>query len=163
MADILQVVRLPLMSIEELLEVVRPAGLVSPETILDAIQARTQVKDSELKYRGFLRKSFQTSSLVVLMLKLKKKNNMLLFFPVPEANMAHPSRGTQVLQGEMRAALLDGNTENYDMERGYTRHAINESGDHGILIKLGTQAIINHIKMLLWDRDVRYVEEDKYS
>jgi hypothetical protein len=56
----------------------------------------------------------------------------------------------------MRSALLDGDSHNYDMERGYTRHAINESGDHGILIKLGTQAIINHIKMLLWDRDLRY-------
>jgi BTB/POZ domain-containing protein 9 len=75
---------------------------------------------------------------------------------VPDENVAHPKHGTQVLQGEMRSALLDGDSHNYDMERGYTRHAINESGDHGILIKLGTQAIINHIKMLLWDRDLRY-------
>lgn len=51
---ILQVVRLPLMSIEELLNVVRPANLVSPETILDAIQAKIQAKDSELRYRGLL-------------------------------------------------------------------------------------------------------------
>ena len=75
---------------------------------------------------------------------------------MPDENVAHPKHGTQVLQGEMRSALLDGDSHNYDMERGYTRHAINESGDHGILIKLGTQAIINHIKMLLWDRDLRY-------
>jgi len=79
----------------------------------------------------------------------------LLFIAVPDENVAHPKHGTQVLQGEMRSALLDGDSHNYDMERGYTRHAINESGDHGILIKLGTQAIINHIKMLLWDRDLR--------
>lgn len=52
--DILSVVRLPLMSLSELLGVVRPAGLVSPDTILDAIQARTQAKDSELNYRGCL-------------------------------------------------------------------------------------------------------------
>ncbi|KAJ9578309.1 hypothetical protein L9F63_005475, partial [Diploptera punctata] len=126
--DILSVVRLPLMSLSELLGVVRPAGLVSPDTILDAIQDRTQARDSELNYRGCL---------------------------MPDENVAHPRHGTQVLQGEMRSALLDGDSNNYDMERGYTRHAINESGDHGILIKLGTQAIINHIKMLLWDRDLR--------
>jgi BTB/POZ domain-containing protein 9 len=52
--DILSVVRLPLMSLSELLGVVRPAGLVSPDTILDAIQARTQARDSQLKYRGCL-------------------------------------------------------------------------------------------------------------
>lgn len=70
--------------------------------------------------------------------------------------MAHPSHGTQVLQGGMRSALLDGDSKNYDMERGYTRHAINEEGDEGILIKLGTEAILNHFKMLLWDKDARY-------
>jgi len=52
--DILSIVRLPLMSLSELLGIVRPAGLVSPDTILDAIQARTQAKDSELNYRGCL-------------------------------------------------------------------------------------------------------------
>jgi hypothetical protein len=52
--DILSVVRLPLMTLSELLGVVRPAGLVSPDTILDAIQARTQARDSELNYRGCL-------------------------------------------------------------------------------------------------------------
>lgn len=57
----------------------------------------------------------------------------------------------------MRTALLDGDCSNYDMERGYTRHAINEAGDNGILIKLGKQFIVNHINMLLWDRDLRYV------
>ena len=37
----------------------------------------------------------------------------------------------------------------------YTRHTITDTQDHGILIKLGCQCIINHIKMLLWDRDGR--------
>lgn len=78
---------------------------------------------------------------------------------MPEENVAHPLRGTQVLQGEMRSALLDGNTTDYDLEKGYTRHAIKENEDHGILIKLGTEAIINHIKMLLWDRDLRWVSQ----
>lgn len=57
----------------------------------------------------------------------------------------------------MRTALLDGDCSNYDMERGYTRHAINEAGDNGILIKLGKQFIVNHVNMLLWDRDLRFV------
>lgn len=51
---ILEVVRLPLMSIKELLDVVRPANLVSPEAILDAIQEKNQLKNSELRYRGCL-------------------------------------------------------------------------------------------------------------
>lgn len=32
---------------------------------------------------------------------------------------------------------------------------ITELKDHSILIKLGTQSIINYVKMLLWDRDLR--------
>lgn len=69
--------------------------------------------------------------------------------------MASLKQGTAVLQGEMKSALLDGNSLNYDMERGYTRHSIGTSDDPGILIKLGTQCIVNHIKILLWDKDLR--------
>ena len=79
------------MSITDLLNVVRPTGLVSSENILDAIAARTQTKDSELNYRGRL---------------------------LVDENVAHPRHGAQVLQGEMRSFLLDGDTHNYDMERG---------------------------------------------
>lgn len=79
------------MSITDLLNVVRLTGLVPPEIILDAIAAKTQIKNSELNYRG----------------------KMLL-----EENVAHPRHGAQVLQGEMRNFLLDGDTLTYDMERG---------------------------------------------
>jgi len=77
--------------------------------------------------------------------------------------------------GEVKQALLDGDTKNYDMERGFSRHPIDESQDKGIIVKLGMQVrdivmkvvslrrqilsfqcIINHIRMLLWDRDQRY-------
>jgi BTB/POZ domain-containing protein 9 len=54
----------------------------------------------------------------------------------------------------MRTALLDGETTNYDMERGFTRHPI-EDGNVGIVVRLGQPSIINHIKVLLWDRDMR--------
>lgn len=85
-------VRLGLVDIKDLLNVVRPTGLVSSEAILDAITVRTQTVDSQLNYRGRL---------------------ML------DENVAHPRLGAQVLQGEMRSFLLDGDTHNYDMERGY--------------------------------------------
>ena len=84
-------VRLNLVSITDLLNVVRPTGLISPEAILDAIAARTQTRDSDLNYRGRL---------------------------LIDVNVAHPMYGAQVLQGEMRSYLLDGDTINYDMERG---------------------------------------------
>ncbi|XP_066602241.1 BTB/POZ domain-containing protein 9 isoform X2 [Prorops nasuta] len=111
-----------------LLNIVRPTGLVSPEAILDAIATRTQTRDSDLAYRG----------------------RMLL-----DENVAHARHGAVVLQGEMRSYLLDGDTRNYDMERGYARHIITDTQDHCILIKLGTEFILNHFKMLLWDRDLR--------
>lgn len=120
--------RLSLIVITDLLNTVRPTGLVSSEAILDAISARTQTRDSQLAYRGRL---------------------------LVDENVAHPTRGAQVLQGEMRSYLLNGDTLNYDMERGYTRHTITDAPEQGILIKLGTQCIINHVKMLLWDRDMR--------
>ncbi|XP_043256322.1 BTB/POZ domain-containing protein 9 [Colletes gigas] len=126
--SVLDNVRLSLIPITDLLRIVRLTGLVSPEVILDAIAARTQVRDSDLNYRG------------------------RLFI---DENVAHPTHGAEVLQGEMRCHLLDGDTNNYDMERGYTRHTITETQEHGILIKLGTQCIINHVKMLLWDKDLR--------
>ncbi|XP_075233957.1 BTB (POZ) domain containing 9 isoform X3 [Lycorma delicatula] len=126
--SVLMTVRLPLISIPDLLTEVRPLKYVSSEALLDAISLRTIPRDNTLRHRGILK---------------------------PEENMAHPKYGTQVLLGEMRSALLDGDCMNYDMEHGYTRHAINEGSDQGILLKLGTQAIVNHIKMLLWDRDLR--------
>lgn len=80
-----------------------------------------------------------------------------MLFTEPEVNMASPQQGSLVLQGEMTSALLDGNSDNYDMERGYTRHSIGTEDDFGILIKLGTQCIVNHIKLLLWDKDLRFI------
>lgn len=37
----------------------------------------------------------------------------------------------------------------------YTRHTITDTADNSILIKLGTQCILNHMRMLLWDKDAR--------
>jgi len=54
---VMSVVRLPLISLPDLLSVVRPTKLVPPDTILDAIAARTQTRDADLRYRGCLSES----------------------------------------------------------------------------------------------------------
>lgn len=54
--DVLLAVRFELMSIEDLCKIVRPSGLVSSETILDALERQTIHRDDCLKYRGTLSK-----------------------------------------------------------------------------------------------------------
>lgn len=44
------------MSVPDLLSVVRPAGLVKPDTLLDAIADRTNARLSNLPHRGQLSK-----------------------------------------------------------------------------------------------------------
>ena len=51
---VMKCVRLPLMSVADLLSVVRPAGLVKPDALLDAIAERTNVRSSSLPHRGQL-------------------------------------------------------------------------------------------------------------
>ena len=72
-------------------------------------------------------------------------------------NVAVASKEAQVLHGEMKGNLLDGNSTNYDMDRGFTRHSIDDNNGQGILVKLGRQCIINFMRMLLWDKDARSV------
>lgn len=55
--SVLSTVRLQLMTVSELLNVVRPLKLVTPDTILDALTLRTTSRDSALKYRGALSES----------------------------------------------------------------------------------------------------------
>ncbi|XP_045460142.1 BTB/POZ domain-containing protein 9 isoform X1 [Harmonia axyridis] len=126
--NVLKCVRLPLMTVTQLLSVVRPASIVKPDALLDAIAERTNVRLSSLPYRGQL---------------------------LINENVLSQYSDSKVIEGELREYLLDGDVTSYDMERGYTRHAIVGPGDSGIIVKLGTPSIINHIKMLLWDRDLR--------
>ncbi|XP_012538493.1 BTB/POZ domain-containing protein 9 [Monomorium pharaonis] len=127
-AEVLTQLRLSLIPLSDLLTIVRTSQLISPDALLDAITVQTETQDSKLPYRGHL---------------------------LLDENVASLSYNAEVLQGEMRSYLLNGDTHNYDMERGYTRHTISDTEVHGILIKLGSQYIINHIKMLLWDLDSR--------
>nr|XP_039249547.1 BTB/POZ domain-containing protein 9-like [Styela clava] len=131
--ELLGGVRLSLMSIQELLHTVRPSGLICPNTILDAIERQSEQNNVDLNYRGVL---------------------------CPEENIATMQHGAQVIKGEMCAALLDGDSTNYDMERGFSRHSIDDAvagskQEAGIVVKLGRPCIINHIRMLLWDKDMR--------
>lgn len=51
---IISKLRLSLMKLDDLLNVVRPSGLVSSDAILDAIKEQHEKKSGELTYRGFL-------------------------------------------------------------------------------------------------------------
>ncbi|XP_055383119.1 BTB/POZ domain-containing protein 9 [Condylostylus longicornis] len=126
--SVVSYVRLPLMNLDQLLKVVRPSGILSPEKLLDAIEEQTTSKS--LEYRGAL---------------------------WLEENVASMKFNSRTIQGEWRSALLDGHIipESYDMEKGYTRHTITDANDSGIIVELGTISIINHIKILLWDHDTR--------
>lgn len=54
--SIVRQVRLPLMDLDELLNVVRESGMISADAILDAIKTKNQNRNMELNYRGFLSK-----------------------------------------------------------------------------------------------------------
>ena len=54
--EIMKCVRLPLMSLEELLNEVRPSSLVSADAILDAIKVKNESRSIQLNYRGILGK-----------------------------------------------------------------------------------------------------------
>lgn len=70
--------------------------------------------------------------------------------------MASAKFDSKTIEGDLRSCLLDGDTVSYDCERGFTRHPIREAaGERGILVELGTISILNHVKLLLWDRDNR--------
>lgn len=125
---VMDCIRLPLMRIADLLSVVRPTSLVKADTLLDAIAERKNANISTLRHRGHL---------------------------IMEENVATAQMGATVITGELPEFLLNGDCQNYDMERGYTRHGIDGTGDQCIIVKLGVACIINQIRLLLWDRDLR--------
>lgn len=52
--EVMSAVRLPLMTLTEMLNVVRPSGLLSPDDLLDAIKTRSESRNMDLNYRGML-------------------------------------------------------------------------------------------------------------
>ncbi|UJR22752.1 hypothetical protein I4U23_025784 [Adineta vaga] len=133
--EIVSKVRLTLMSMSELLKIVRYSNLFHLNYIMDAIDAihlesnttsEINNENRNKNYRGRLRIN---------------------------ENIATKAYLAQVITGEMKHTLLDGDTINYDLDRGYTRHLIDDT--HNICVKLDGPSIINHIKLLLWDKDTR--------
>jgi len=61
---VLSAVRYPLMSLDELLSVVRESQLVSSDNILDAIQLRNTLPSHKLKFRGQLSKQILFTYLI---------------------------------------------------------------------------------------------------
>ena len=72
--------------------------------------------------------------------------------------MATPQHDAVTVEGQVKDVLLNGDTENYNGEQGYTTHTISSSRDSsskGITVQLGQPFLLNCIRMLLWDRDNR--------
>lgn len=122
---VLDLVRLELIDLDHLLNIVRPSGVLSPDIILDAIGMQT-AKDY-LNYRGAL---------------------------ILDENLASATYDVRATRGKDAELLVDGDTKTYDMERGYASHLIGDDSDC-LVVELGAVHILNHIKILLWDRDIR--------
>ncbi len=148
--ELVDKIRLPLMKLEELFNDVRESNLVSADVILDAIKLKHESNDMELRYRGVLCNFCQFRNI-----KIKS------FFLIqdPNENIANNRYNAIVIKGEFKSALLDGDTSNYDFDRGFTYHPIDEnnSQNNAIIVKLGNPSIFNQIKLLLWDKDCRLV------
>ena len=105
--DVVSHVRLPLMSLEDILGTVRPTKILDANHLLDAIALKTNCKS--LPYRGQL---------------------------YVDENVATLKFGAKVIQGihSDGNSLLEPSDNSYDLEKGYTRHSIkNEEGD-GIVV-----------------------------
>ena len=145
------------MKLEELFNDVRESSLVTSDVILDAIKLKHESNDMDLKYRGVLCKY-----LFVIAVSVYKKK--LILFLDPNENIATNRYNAIVIKGEFKSALLDGDVTNYDFDRGFTYHPIDEnnSQNNSIIVKLGNPSIFNQIRLLLWDKDFRsysyYVE-----
>lgn len=122
-------IRLPLMKLDELLNQVRDSNLICSNLILDAIKLKHESTDMSLNYRGCL---------------------------YLNENIASNRYQAIVIKGEFKSALLDGDVNNYDFDRGFTYHPIDDANQNSIIVKLGNPSIFNQIKLLLWDKDVRY-------
>lgn len=52
--EIMGCLRLTLISLDDLLNAVRPSSLMCADAILDAIKLKTESRNADLNYRGFL-------------------------------------------------------------------------------------------------------------
>ena len=75
--------------------------------------------------------------------------------------MATPQHDACTVEGQVKDVLLNGDTENYSGEQGYTTHTITRDHSKGITVQLNQPYIVNCIRMLLWDRDNRWVSSEE--
>ncbi|KAJ3647098.1 hypothetical protein Zmor_024639 [Zophobas morio] len=68
----------------------------------------------------------------------------------PKYNVATLEKKAIVIEGQSPSALLDGNSDNYNS---YTYHKI---GSEPITIQLAQPYMISTMRLLLWDKDIRY-------
>ncbi|CAG0901904.1 unnamed protein product [Cyprideis torosa] len=75
--------------------------------------------------------------------------------PMPRFNVATIERRAAVIEGVSRSrnALLNGDTENYDWDSGYTCHQL---GTGAIIVQLNQPYILDSMRLLLWDCDARH-------
>ena len=73
---------------------------------------------------------------------------------VPKTNVATLDASALVIEGVARTrnALLNGDTSNYDWDKGYTCHQL---GSGAIVIQLGQPYALESMRLLLWDCDDR--------
>ncbi|VDP24105.1 unnamed protein product [Soboliphyme baturini] len=96
--------------LENLLNCIRPSGIVSANDVLDMIKTRSEKVDSQLKNREYL---------------------------ILDINVAASNRNAQVIDGELRMALLNGDCKSYDMEmeRGFKLH-LRKDVDNPCIIRI---------------------------
>jgi len=73
---------------------------------------------------------------------------------IPSDNVATIENSAVVIEGVSRSrnALLNGDTDNYDWDSGYTCHQL---GSGAIVVQLAQPYLINSMSLLLWDCDER--------
>ncbi|RVE43323.1 hypothetical protein evm_012027 [Chilo suppressalis] len=73
----------------------------------------------------------------------------------PAHNVATVELSAVVIEGISRSrnALLNGDTEHYDWEQGYTCHQL---GSGAIVVQLAQPYLLSSIRILLWDCDYRH-------
>ncbi|UJR26270.1 hypothetical protein I4U23_007610 [Adineta vaga] len=158
--NIVSKVRLTLMSMNELLKIVRYSNLFDLNHLMDAIdsindETKTSVNNNNNNNNDENPNRNGNNKDLYLNRRKNYRGRLRL-----DENIATKTHHAQVVDGEMKHALLDGDVTNYDLDRGFTRHPIDDT--RCICVKLDGPSIINHIKLLLWDKDTRaysfYVE-----
>uniref|UniRef100_A0A7E4VVC7 BTB domain-containing protein n=1 Tax=Panagrellus redivivus TaxID=6233 RepID=A0A7E4VVC7_PANRE len=89
-------IRLSLIKLDDLLNVIRPSGLIQADVLLDAINDQTRMKSSDLVYRGF---------------------------QYPNVNVATLKHGASVVAGDATPFFF---SESGTAERGSIKHTISE-------------------------------------